>query len=139
MQPMMKSIFFYIPFKIITWYDNIVCILIICIEVVGDMSLSTHRERYDFQRLFSIIHHCMWMIWRGYTCNFFDLRKIWLWKDSKINPLCFIGLYILITKMCFIHGFYAFQTMICSLKIIAKKYHLHFFLQCLACRLTREL
>ena len=98
-----KASFFYISSKIITeytWYtDNIVCILIIYVKVVEDMSLSTHRERYDFQRLFLIINHCMWMIWRGDTGNFFDLRTIWLWKDSRINPLFLSFCIGLITEM----------------------------------------
>ena len=93
-----KASFLYISSKIITEYDNIVCILIIYVKV-EDMSLSTHRERYDFQRLFLIINHCMWMIWRGDTGNFFDLRMIWLWKDSNINPL-FLSFWIsLITEI----------------------------------------
>ena len=97
-----KESFFYIHFKIISEYDNIVCILIINVRVVGDMSLSTQGE-IQFPK--TIFDHPSLHVndMKGDTGNFIDLQRIWLWKDSKINPLCFIGWYILIIKNCLIN------------------------------------
>ena len=75
MQPMMKSIFFYIPFKIITEYDNIVCILIIDVRVVGDMSLSTQGEIQFPKTIFNDPSLHVNDL-KGDTGNFFDLQRI---------------------------------------------------------------